>query len=202
MLSRLSDSDRFVMMADGTLDEVQQSKKKLSYSADYFTKALQCAIAESLLEVWKDPRFVFAPAQIVHPVSSLAGEVISSLDDASKPSTSSSENNGSGGRGQWDIFSRSARSRLSQGDGDNGEEAASSAQASFEPSEETISQLTDMGFSREHALDALESTRTNRIDVAMEFVLTIAHLSQAELAARRASREERARLAANAQENA
>jgi len=85
MLSRLSDSDRFVMMADGTLDEVQQSKKKLSYSADYFTKALQCAIAESLLEVWKDPRFVFAPAQIVHPVSSLAGEVMSSLDDASNP---------------------------------------------------------------------------------------------------------------------
>jgi uncharacterized UBP type Zn finger protein len=47
------------------------------------------------------------------------------------------------------------------------------AEAKFEPSEEIISQLTDMGFSREHELDALESTRTNRIDIAMESVLTI-----------------------------
>jgi len=58
MLSRIHDSDRFVLMADGALDETQQRKKELSFRPEYFTKALQCAVAE---RVWKDPRFVFAP---------------------------------------------------------------------------------------------------------------------------------------------
>ena len=42
----------------------------------------------------------------------------------------------------------------------------------FEPSEESISQLAEMGFAREHALEALETVGTNRVEVAMEFALT------------------------------
>ena len=42
----------------------------------------------------------------------------------------------------------------------------------FEPSEESISQLADMGFAREHALEALETVGTNRVEVAMEYALT------------------------------
>ena len=202
MLSSVNDSDRFVLMANGALDAVQKRKNVLTFHPEYFTKVLQCAVAECLLEVWKDPRFVFVPAQVVHPIASLAGEVIASLDEASKASSNSSECSRSG-RGHWDLFSRSARSLLSrQRDGDdeeNVEEAAEAARANFEPSEEAISQLTDMGFSREHALDALESTRSNRVDVAMEYALSISHLTSAELATRRAAREERVRRTIAAQ---
>eukprot|EP00957_Ditylum_brightwellii_P035745 2709992-Ditylum_brightwellii.AAC.1 len=64
---------------------------------------------------------------------------------------------------------------------------------SFEPSEETISRLTEMGFSREHALEALETTESNRVEIAMEYALAHPPPSPTAIERRRAAREERRR---------
>ena len=42
----------------------------------------------------------------------------------------------------------------------------------FEPSEESITTFAEMGFGRDHALEALETVATNRVEVAMEYALT------------------------------
>ncbi len=64
-----------------------------------------------------------------------------------------------------------------QRDNDDGneEEAETAAQDNFEPSEEVIPRVIDMGFSREHAINAIESTRSNSIDDVMEYALSIGH---------------------------
>lgn len=78
---------------------------------------------------------MFACAQIVHWITLLVRDVLCSLED--KPSTSVSDSNRSG-RFQWDLSSRSARSRVSDVEhadgGDDGEDAEAGAQANFEPS--------------------------------------------------------------------
>ena len=38
---------------------------------------------------------------------------------------------------------------------------------------ESINQLAEMGFSREHATEALEMSGTNRVEIAMEYALTV-----------------------------
>lgn len=52
------------------------------------------------------------------------------------------------------------------------EPAAAAAPVPFVPQERTITQLMEMGFSREHVLMALHATETNRVEVAMEYLLT------------------------------
>ncbi|CAN0160295.1 unnamed protein product, partial [Discosporangium mesarthrocarpum] len=42
----------------------------------------------------------------------------------------------------------------------------------FVPSETAITQLMEMGFGREHVLEALRSTESNRVEVAMEYLVT------------------------------
>jgi hypothetical protein len=51
--------------------------------------------------------------------------------------------------------------------GNNEEEWAAVAREDFELSEDTVSLLIGMGFTMDHALEAIESTRLNR----MEFVM-------------------------------
>ena len=66
----------------------------------------------------------------------------------------------------------------------------------FEPSEDTINRLGEMGFSRDHALDALESTESNRLEVAMKYAL--AYLPTESLRAARAERRRQRELALRA----
>ena len=66
----------------------------------------------------------------------------------------------------------------------------------FEPSEEAITQLMEMGFSRDHALEALEETGSNQVEVAMEYALTHPPPSPATAERRRIRREARAAAAA------
>lgn len=42
----------------------------------------------------------------------------------------------------------------------------------FAPDERSITQLMEMGFTREHVLMALRATESNRVEVAMEYLLT------------------------------
>ena len=68
-----------------------------------------------------------------------------------------------------------------------------SSNAPFEPSDAVIERLTEMGFSREHALEAVESTETNRVEDAMEYALAHPPSSPATIERRQAAREERRR---------
>lgn len=201
-LSRLSDSDRRLLMEDakrpGEPDRYGWigDEKTKSFQHEYFTRALQCAAADIVFEVWEDPRFIFAPAHIVHPVATLAGELITSLDEASKaPTKSATSSNREDG--QWGLFSTSRLSRLRrqrEEDGeDTGGDGAPVGETDFEPSMEAISHLIDMGFSWEQALDALESTRSNRLEVAMEYALSHGQVSVAALERRRSERGSRRR---------
>lgn len=61
----------------------------------------------------------------------------------------------------------------------------------FEPSEESVATLSEMGFSRDHALEALETVGTNQVEVAMEYALTHPPSSPATRERRRAAREQR-----------
>ena len=61
----------------------------------------------------------------------------------------------------------------------------------FQPSEESITTLAEMGFGRDHALEALETVATNRVEVAMEYALTHPPSSPSTLERRRAAREQR-----------
>ena len=65
----------------------------------------------------------------------------------------------------------------------------------FQPSDESVSRLVDMGFSRDHALQALEETETNQVEVAMEYALTHPPPSPATAERRRIQREARAAAA-------
>jgi hypothetical protein len=205
ILGRLSDTDLFLLVAnDAVQPEEPGGMRELSFHPEYFAKAMKCSVADTLLEVWQDPRFIFAPAHIIHPVSALAGELISSLDEASKPSARSSGSGNAGAEGQqWVLFSARSRSLPEDaGDDDDNANADGAGRAAvFEPSEEAISQLVDMGFNREHALDALESTRSNRIDVAMDYALSSGQVNPAALERRRALRQLGARRDAAAQAN-
>ncbi|CAM9870727.1 unnamed protein product, partial [Hapterophycus canaliculatus] len=46
------------------------------------------------------------------------------------------------------------------------------APAPFVPEERTVTQLVEMGFTREHVVMALRATETNRVEEAMEYLLT------------------------------
>ena len=66
----------------------------------------------------------------------------------------------------------------------------------FEPSEEAITQLMDMGFGRDHAIEALEQCETNQVEVAMEYALTHPPPSPSTVERRRLRREARSAVAA------
>jgi hypothetical protein len=181
ILGRLSDTDLFLLVANDAVQPGEPvSERQLSFHPDYFAKAMKCSVADTLLEVWQDPRFIYAPAHIVHPFTSLAGELILSLDEASKPSARSSGSGNAAAEGrQWGLFSaRSPSLPEDAGDDDDDGNADADAiersSAEFEPSDEAISQLVDMGFSRAHALDALASIRSNSVDEATDYALGIA----------------------------
>lgn len=158
--------------------------KDLLFQPDKFVLSMLCILSDTALCMWKDPRFIHAPPFVVHPLSTLAGEVMIALEDSSKEGASKTERGLRVG-GQWDLFSRSARRNSLSGRGDEEED--------FEPSDDAISQLMEMGFSHDRALDALESTQSNRVEVAMEYALSRPPPSPASIERRRVAREERRR---------
>jgi hypothetical protein len=51
--------------------------------------------------------------------------------------------------------------------GNNEEEWAAVARDDFELNKDTVSLLIGMGFTMDHALEAIESTRSNRMEIVM-----------------------------------
>ena len=158
------------------------------FQPEAFVSVMQLKISRATFKTWEDPRFAHAPPHQIHPMLSLVGDVVVTLEESSKKQSSRGRSGSRSESQSRTLLSDWIReqSRLEQ------QQQAQAAQE-FEPSEEAISQLEEMGFSRDHALDALENTRSNRVDVAMEYALTHAAPSAEDAARRRAQREERNR---------
>ncbi|CAB9503919.1 Probable E3 ubiquitin-protein ligase hulA [Seminavis robusta] len=174
----------------------QSDNDEALFSPEDFVKDMHFTLSEVVRKSWVDPRLKFAPPHIVHPFASLIGDIITGLEDAGKkrktqsraPRAAAASERASG----WELFRGSAQNR--QAENEMAAAAAAAAEEAFEPSDESIARLEEMGFSRDHAIDALENSRTNRVEIAMEYALSHPPPSQATIERRRQQREERRRL--------
>lgn len=147
------------------------------FEPEHFASGLHIYISDLIHKVWVDPRIRNAPPYLMHPVATLVGEIIVALEDSSKKKP---KNKPAQSRGQLlsDWIRGSARQQQQQDE-------------EFEPSDEAIQRLQEMGFDRDHALEALESTRSNRVEVAMEYALSHPPPSPETAERRRTQRAER-----------
>ena len=201
VLTKMKSSDLASLMSElPTPGELTVAETPV-FNAGRFTRALHLKLAEMSFEMWSDERFSSAPAHIVYPWMTLMGEIISSLEEAGKfkPIISSSRETSNTSRTMSplddlsDSHHRLARNLSTMGVllGRSGARSIERSSEPFEPSETAIARLGEMGFSRDHAVESLESTGTNRVDVAMEYALTHPPSSPATRERRRAAREER-----------
>lgn len=151
------------------------------FSPESFVMRLHFSVSEVAREAWIDPKFICCPPHIVHPFATLIREVISGLEEAPKKKAKSRSSRTEGSN-PFDIFSQVRR---------RGNDNSSNEE--FEPNDAAVARLTDMGFSRDHALDAFENTRTNNVQIAMEYALSHPPPSPSTVERRRAQREERQR---------
>jgi hypothetical protein len=197
VLNRVKTSDLELLLGETDLSESRQqvNSDEETFSPERFTRSLLCSISEEVLVTWVDPRFVHSPPYIAHPIATLVAELMSGLEDATKKATTSSTStpNTRDEPRLWNSLRGLATSARGQGNG-----SAAEAEEGFEPSEETISRLMEMGFSRDHAWDAVDSTSSNRLETAMEHALSHPPPSPSAIQRRRQEREARRQRRENA----
>jgi len=196
-LERWKERDIYTLVGGniGPIPDLQSADGQNSSSffvVNRFTGALIFNVATVVQDVWKDPRFVILPAHILHPLTLLASEIMSGLEEmlnAHTPASISASENPTAAEGLQVHRDRVARSNQPSG----GEADTDMNGAEFEASDEAIRTLTEMGFSREHALDAIEISRSNRLEVAMEYALSHPPPSPTSAERRRSERDSRRR---------
>lgn len=197
-----SDSPTGSVLGQMTPDEMNKflgTESERRFHLGRFCRSLYTCAGSIAFEMWKDDRLASAPAHIIHPTLRLLMDVMVSLQFSTEQSSID------------EMSDRASRSRSSETLNDaisnsigrifggigGGAAAASGAAARrvraprppFEPSEETITRLAEMGFDRDHALEALESMQSNRLEVAMEYCLSHPPPSPATAARRQAERD-------------
>eukprot|EP00934_Nitzschia_sp_Nitz4_P006861 Nitzschia sp. Nitz4//scaffold116_size91068//11601//24470//NITZ4_004949-RA/size91068-processed-gene-0.22-mRNA-1//1//CDS//3329533551//6851//frame0 len=128
------------------------------FSPEKFSREVLCKVSESLRRVWIDPRLASSPPHVTHPLLTLIGEVMFGLDDATKKPVQA-------------VNPRRSGARLLEAVREIVGAARNNSNDDFEPTEEAITSMMEMGFSRDHAWDAIERTRSNQVEVAMEYAL-------------------------------
>jgi len=190
----------------------------ISYHSDLFACVLNNNVGAVVLELWSNLNLVYAPSYVIHPIVSLISEVLHSLQVCCNENSNSEGNSDSAfrslssdNRGGYmglrgltrnlpainSIFGGARHTGI---EGGNDEEFLPNAPAPppFEPNEETVRLMMEMGFEREHALDAVENTESNTLEIAMEYALAHPPPSPASIARRREAREARQRQQASA----
>jgi len=158
------------------------------FEPERFVGGVRLLISFVVKKAWLNPDFAKAPPHLVHPIVSLIGDVMNGLEDVRKKKVpTSGSSRGASGFSLSDYFRQGRRTAAD--DTDNVEEE----EEIFEPDEAAISLMADMGFDRDRALDALESTRSNRVEIAMEYALNHPPPSPSTIARRREERERRQR---------
>ena len=125
---------------------------------------LLLCLSKIVLEVFSAENIRFAPPHIVHPFVKLVGDIMTALKDTSKKKLVKSVTSASDRLGFAELL------RLRRLDVD----INVSEPEQFEASEESITRLVDMGFSRPLAQHALQRTRSNALESAMDHLLSTA----------------------------
>jgi hypothetical protein len=161
------------------------------FQPETFMVDFQLLMSKVVTQMWNNRRLYYAPPFLVHPIACLVGDLIVALENISKKKSAD---------GNQATASRSTeRLRLSDLLRRRQDESGGTSEEEFEPSEDSVTWLTEMGFSRDHALDALESIQSNQVETAMDYLLSNRPPSPSTIERRRVAREERARRRAEQQ---
>ena len=184
LLGKLKESDVLTLVGRNDLTgKASDVNESALFELQNFTRRLLCRTSDVITKPWVDPRLVNAPPHVFHPFSTLVSETMIALEGSSKKS-SARTSAGNSREQPYEPFRnllaglRAAPSRSNRND-------------DFEPSEEAISRLMEMGFSRDHAWDAIDRTRSNQLEIAMEYALSNPPASAESVSRRRAERERR-----------
>ena len=192
VLSRVKVSDLAILLGEKDLSETSNQASAAdedTFSPEKFSRSLLCSVSKTAMELWVDPRFVVAPPYIAHPIATLVAEIMSSLEESTKKAGSNQTTRSARGESAlWNPFRNIAQANRPS---ENAE--SSNAEEEFEVSDDAVNRLVEMGFSTDHAWDAVDSTRSNRLEVAMEYALAHPPPSPSAIQRRRAAREERRR---------
>ncbi|GKY98288.1 hypothetical protein MPSEU_000786400 [Mayamaea pseudoterrestris] len=191
VMSRMKWKDISNLVGKANLDDcfVSSSSNDGFFEPERFVKVLNLSVSRLVHKAWQDPNLMFVPSHVMHPLVNLVGDVVAELIFATKekgPNSSRQAQSQSG-------FSLSdyLRRRREADETEPLDEEEEVNEEEFEPDESIVAQLVDMGFNRDRALDALETTRSNRVEVGMEYALTHPPPSPATVERRRVAREER-----------
>eukprot|EP00980_Cylindrotheca_fusiformis_P007262 scaffold1525_cov142-Cylindrotheca_fusiformis.AAC.62 len=187
VLNRVKSADLGLLLGENDSSESRKQiiSEEETFSPERFARSLLCTISK-VLETCVNSKLVHAPPHVAHPMASLVAELMSGLEDATKKggSLSASAHNTRDESRPWNRGLTSS----TRGQGNS---LVAQAADDFEPSEETITRLMEMGFSRDHAWDAVDSTSSNRLEVVMEHALSHPPPSPSAIQRRREEREAR-----------
>lgn len=160
VISRISLSDMVSLMQvapESILLSHAESEKY--FQPELLRRTVLLEVSGSLKPCWGRRDLNVLPPHLLQPLCSLVGDIIVGLSTEYKKKSSD------GGR---TLFSN-LRSWFSNSSdvGDRNDEELDL----FEPDESVIEQLAGMGFDRDQAESAIESTRSNRLEVVMEYAL-------------------------------
>jgi hypothetical protein len=171
-----------------------------------FCREFHCAISFLVSEMLSDRRVTCVPAHVVHPLLGLVGDALTCLEEGTKQV--SIDNRTGSGRPVYRRLVPEGQNRTRDGlphlpvamnfllseAGRSLTGSRSSFYEPFEPNQETVARLVEMGFSRDHALEAIESTESNRLEIAMEYALSHPPPSPGTIERRRLARQQRRRV--------
>mmetsp|Transcript_747 Transcript_747/g.1813 ORF Transcript_747/g.1813 Transcript_747/m.1813 type:complete len:4405 (+) Transcript_747:307-13521(+) len=199
LLEKLKEHDVISLVGGIHQDTKSDSENKgnANFSSQEFFQRLLCKSSDIILKPWSDSRFVDAPPHVVHPLTTLVLDTIIALEDSNRKALSTHVSGNGRETASMNISLRDTLARFRR-TGSNVEQFAAAmnsvvASDDFQPSEEVISCLMEMGFSRDHAWDAIDRTRSNSLEVAMEYALSHPTPSAESIERRRAERERRRR---------
>ena len=195
-LTKMKQSDFVQLITNIPTDAASTIK----YNAAQFSRALHMKLAKITYEFWSDERFACMPSHVIFPWLQYFTDIVRNLEEDGKvidltlaPNPTTERITVSGRlRDLQDPFSGRLLASMGLVQEPGGAVRRREAlQEPFEPSEESILRLTEMGFGRDHAVEAFENVGSNRVDVAMEYALLHPPSSPATLERMRAARAQR-----------
>jgi hypothetical protein len=129
---------------------VESDGSSIVFSNILLNRSLNCIMGTLTYELWSNPLLKKCPAHIVNPVVSLIADTLSNLE----PDAKSSRN---------ELGPLESRREVTS--------TAATSSGTFRPSEDTVRLIVGMGFNRELALQAIQGSESNDVQVAMEYAL-------------------------------
>lgn len=170
-LSRMKPSDYVSLIMDTDSNQLTGDMSTTpKFNGGRFARALHLNMAKMTHEIWVDQRLCCVPAHILNPLTAYTRELISSLEEGGKPIFPPEESNGLGGSSRPRSNDRANRilSSLNVLLGQNDDDGDAEPAEPFSPSEDSIERLLEMGFSRDGAIDALETVESSEFPMTFQ----------------------------------